>query len=72
MIQIAISEQAYNAMAALHPPGTALEAPQRLADGRPLVWLPTAMVKALRPYRDAGEDWSDVIVRFIAQHHAGE
>ena len=67
MIQIPVSEAAYAAIGKLWPQGTTFKAPERAADGRPMIWLPTTMLKALKPYRAAGEDWSAVILRAIAQ-----
>jgi hypothetical protein len=70
MIQIPITEEAFDAIAASLPSGWIAEAPQRLRDGRPAIWLPEALLAHLKALRGPGEDYSDVIIA-IARGEAG-
>lgn len=62
MTRIAITEAAYAAFVAAFP-AWALDAPQKLADGRLYIWLPKPAMPLLSRLRAPGEDWSAVLLR---------
>lgn len=63
MIRIAITAEAYAAIAAGLPEGAALGEPEWTTSGKVFVWLPKAVVDALARARGPGESYSDVILR---------
>lgn len=67
MIRIAISQAAYDAIAATIEAGWRLEAPQRLTDGRIHIWLPKGVVHAFTRLRRPGEDYSALIIRITEE-----
>jgi hypothetical protein len=71
MIRIAISAEAFDAIAAVLPSGNVLYERERTAQGGCLVWLDESVVnnlKRLRGPRD--EDLSAVIVRLFSEQIA--
>lgn len=62
MTRIAITQAAYDAFVAAFPQW-ALDAPQRLTDGRCWIWLPQAAMPLLAHLRAPDEDWSAVLLR---------
>jgi hypothetical protein len=71
MIRIAISQAAFEAIAATLPLGSVGYENKTDEHGHRLIWLDRAVVDRLRAMRGPGEDWSDVILR-VAAAHAGQ
>jgi hypothetical protein len=63
VIRIAISVEAYAAIASIRPPGTHIGPLLRAPNGQYCVWLPRAVVNRLARMRGARESYSDVIMR---------
>jgi hypothetical protein len=63
MIRIAISQAAFDAIAATLPPGSTGYENKVDEQGRRLIWLERRMLDKLNSYRRAGESYSDVILR---------
>ena len=66
MIRIAISQAAFDAIAATLPFGSTGYENKIDQDGNRLIWLDRAMVDRLRSLRGPGESYSDVILRIAA------
>ena len=66
MVQIASSQQAFDAIARTLPLGSVGYENATDADGNRLIWLDRAVANQLRAMRGQGEDWSDVILRVAA------
>jgi hypothetical protein len=66
MIRIAISQAAFEAIAATLPLGSVAYEAETDANGERLIWLPRAVVDRLRSLRGPGESYSDVILRLAA------
>jgi hypothetical protein len=65
MVRIAMSAEAYAAIASILPPGAKVGPLQIAPNGR--VWLPRAFVDRLARSRRARESYSDVILRLAAE-----
>ena len=65
MIRIAISEAAFDAIAATLPLGSVGYENATNERGERLIWLDHAVVARLRAMRGSGESYSDVILRLI-------
>jgi hypothetical protein len=63
MIRIAISVEAFEAIAATLPLGSVSFENKTDEDGNRPIWLDRTMVHRLRSLRGAGESYSDVILR---------
>jgi hypothetical protein len=63
MIRIAITQAAYDAIAATLPLGSVGYEAQRSADGQIFIWLDEGAVNRLKMLRGKGESYSDVIFR---------
>jgi hypothetical protein len=63
VIRIAITEAAFDAIAATLPLGTVSFENKTNERGERLVWLEPRMVDKLRAMRGPGESYSDVIIR---------
>jgi hypothetical protein len=63
MIRIAISVEAFEAIARTLPLGSVGYEPEPNAKGERLIWLEAAMVDRLGAMRGPGEDYSAVILR---------
>jgi hypothetical protein len=70
MVRIAISQAAFNAIAATMPLGSVGFDAQTNEQGERLIWLPREVLAKLTAMRGAGEDYSTVILR-VAEAHAG-
>jgi hypothetical protein len=70
MIKIAISAEAFEAIAATMPLGNVGYENERTATGERLIWLDRAVVDRLSALRGTGESYSDVILRIAAVGHA--
>ena len=68
MIRIAISQAAFDAIAATLPLGSVGYENKIDEDGNRLIWLDHAVVARLRAMRGPGESWSDVIIRLARVH----
>ena len=66
MIRIAITEAAFEAIAATLPLGSVGFEGQVDAKGQRLIWLDRAVVDRLAALRGPGESYSDVILRIAA------
>jgi hypothetical protein len=67
MIRIAVSAEAYAAIASILPPG-AYRGPLEMApNGQYRVWLPQAVVDSLAQRRGPRENYSDVILRLASR-----
>jgi hypothetical protein len=62
VIKIAISAEAYNAIAEALPVGTVAVEPERLPDGRVEIWLAPNILAKLKMLRRPSESYSDVIL----------
>jgi hypothetical protein len=71
MIRIAITQAAFEAIAATLPLGSVGYENQTNEKGERLIWLDRAMVDRLRAMRGPGESYSDVILRGAAQNIGG-
>jgi hypothetical protein len=63
MIRIAISQAAFEAIAATLPLGSVAFEAELDANGQRYVWLEPAVVNRLRSLRGPGESYSDAILR---------
>jgi hypothetical protein len=66
IIRIAISQAAFEAIAATMPLGSVSYEPETNANGERLIWLPCAVVDRLRYLREPGESYNEVILRLAA------
>jgi hypothetical protein len=66
MIRIAISVEAFEAIARTLPLGSVSFENATDEDGNRLIWLDRGVVDRLRSLRGAGESYSDVILRLSA------
>ena len=66
MIRIAITQEAFDAIAAMLPLGTAVAEPKANERGEKLIWLEPLALTNLRAMRVPGESYSDVILRLVA------
>ena len=66
MIRIAISQAAFEAIAATLPLGSMSFENKINENGDRLIWLERRMLDKLRSHRRAGESYSDVILRVAA------
>jgi hypothetical protein len=66
MIRIAISQAAFDAIAATLPLGSTGFENKTEEHGNRLVWLDRAVVDRLRSLRGVGESYNDVILRLSA------
>ena len=67
MIRIAITEAAFEAIAAMLPRGSVGYDNETNTNGDRLIWLDRAMIDRLRSVRGPGESYSDVILRLAAE-----
>jgi hypothetical protein len=67
MIRIAISQAAFDAIAATLPVGSTGYVNAVNERGERLIWLERRMLDKLNSYRRAGESYSDVILRVAAE-----
>jgi hypothetical protein len=67
MIRIAISQAAFEAIAATLSLGSVGYENATNERGERLIWLEHAVVGRLRSLRGPGESWSDVIMRMAAR-----
>jgi len=65
MVRIAISVEAFEAIARTLPPGSVGYEAEANERGERLIWLDRAVVDRLRSLRDPGESFSDVILRLV-------
>jgi hypothetical protein len=68
MIKIAITVEAFEAIAATLPLGSVGNENKTNERGERYVWLDHAVVSRLRAMRGPGESYSDVIIRLAAEH----
>ncbi len=66
MIRIAITQAAFDAIAATLPLGSVSYEAEANDRGQRLIWLPRAVVNKLAAMRGAGESYSAVILRIAA------
>jgi len=66
MIRLAITQAAFEAIAATLPLGSVGYEAEADANGERLIWLPAAVVDRLKAMRGPGESYSDVILRLAA------
>jgi hypothetical protein len=66
MIRIAITREAFDAIAATLPFGSTSYESQPTKDGDRWIWLDDKWVDQLRALRGPGESYSDVILRLAA------
>jgi hypothetical protein len=66
MIRIAITAEAFDAIAATLPLGSVGFERHPADDGQRLVWLERSVVSRLRAVRTPGESFSDVMLRLAA------
>jgi hypothetical protein len=66
MIRLAISQAAFDAIAATMPLGTVGYEAQANEKGERFIWLAPAVVDQLRAMRGPGESYGDVILRLAA------
>ena len=67
MIKIAISAEAFEAIARTLPLGSVGYENKTDEQGQRLIWLDPAMVDRLRAMRGPGESYSDVILRLESE-----
>ena len=67
MIRIAITQAAFDAIAATLPLGTVSFENKIDENGERLIWLELRVVDRLRAMRGRGEDYSQVILRLAAE-----
>jgi len=67
MIRIAITAQAFEAIAATLPLGSVSYENETNEKGERYVWLDHSVVNRLRAMRGPGESYSDVIIRLAGQ-----
>jgi hypothetical protein len=68
MIRIAISQAAFDAIAATMVFGSVNYEVKDQRQGRTVIWLDVRVVDRLRFLRGPGESYSDVILRLAAAH----
>ena len=71
MIRIAITEAAFEAIAATLPPGSAAYEPQRTAQGGYFIWVERSWLNKLEALRQPGEGVSEMIIRLVAMEAGG-
>jgi hypothetical protein len=71
VIRIAITEAAFDAIAANLPLGSVGYENESNANGERYVWLDHAVVARLRSMRGPGESYSDVIIRLVELEASG-
>jgi hypothetical protein len=67
VIKIAISAEAYAAIASTLPPGTAAVGPESNEKGERYFWLAPTVVDRPGAMRRAGESYSDVTLRLAGE-----
>jgi hypothetical protein len=67
MVRIAISQEAFDAIARTMPIGSVGFENELDAEGNRLIWLPHDALAKLRHLRRPGESFSDVIIRLAAE-----
>ena len=67
MIRIAISQAAFDAIAATLPFGSVGYENAANEKGERLIWLPPDAIAKLKAMRGAGESYSDVILRLVGR-----
>jgi hypothetical protein len=67
VIQIAISQAAFEAITATLPLGSVGYENKTNEQGERLIWLERAVVDRLRSLRGPGQSYSDVILRLVEQ-----
>ena len=67
MIRIAVSAEAYAAIASILPPGAHVGPLEMAPNGLYRVWLPQAVVDSLARRRGPRESYSDVILRLASR-----
>jgi hypothetical protein len=67
MVQIAISQAAFDAIVATLPVGSTGYENKVDENGQRLIWLERRMLDKLNSYRRAGESYSDVILRLAGE-----
>jgi hypothetical protein len=67
MIQIAISVEAFEAIAQTPPLGNVSFENKIDENGQRIIWLPRDVLDRLRSVRAPGEDYSDVILRVATE-----
>jgi hypothetical protein len=70
MIRIAISVEAFEAIAATLPMGSVAFEAEPNERGEKLIWLAAAMLDRLGTMRGPGEDYSDAILRLVKMEGA--
>ena len=70
MIRIAITPDAYAAIAATLALGAVAVEPERAQDGSVHIWLDPGVLAKLRALRDHCESYSDVILQLAARERA--
>jgi hypothetical protein len=71
MIRVAITAEAFDAVAATLALGTVAVEPERAQDGSVHIWLDPRVLAKLKALRGPGESYSDVILR-VAKGEGGE
>jgi hypothetical protein len=71
MVRIAISQAAFEAIAATLPVGSTGYEKAVNEKGERLIWLERRMLDKLNSYRRAGESYSDVIMRLAREDAHG-
>jgi hypothetical protein len=66
VVRIALTAEAYAAIASILPPGANIGPLEMAPNGQWCVWLPHAIVDGLARMRGARESYSDVILRLAA------
>jgi hypothetical protein len=70
VIKIAISAEAFQAVAESLPLGSFAVEPERAPDGRVEIWLEPNVLAKLKMLRRPGESYSDVIMALTGVHAA--
>jgi hypothetical protein len=65
MIRIAITAEAFEAVAATLPIGSVAFEPQTNAKGERLIWVEASALDRMTAIREPGESYSDVILRLV-------
>jgi hypothetical protein len=71
MIRTAISQAAFDAIAATMPLGSVAYEKEAKANGERKIWLAAHVVNRLRSLRGPGESYSDVILWLVADGEGG-
>jgi len=66
MVRIAISPAAFDAICATLPVGSVAVEAEANEPGERVIWLEAAMVDRLGAMREAGESYSDVFLKLVA------